>query len=178
MISNCELVLKTVICVTVMFWKSTSARRSSCISLVWADLDECQIGSFTCHARAVCVNVPGSYSCRCRPGYAGNGKTVCEGKVCPAFPCWNPVVRGERIRLPLRKKINLNNFHNKAKKFRSRKEKNKIKWILCSLRSCFCPETCFSRVPKNFRPQKVIRKTQTRLLCKAGLFTCCKGNRN
>ena len=43
-------------------------------------MDECQIGSFTCHARAVCVNIPGSYSCRCGPGYVGNGKTVCEGK--------------------------------------------------------------------------------------------------
>ncbi|XP_015771384.1 PREDICTED: uncharacterized protein LOC107349712 [Acropora digitifera] len=47
---------------------------SNCI-----DLDECQIGLFTCHAHAECVNVPGSYSCRCRPGYVGNGKTVCNG---------------------------------------------------------------------------------------------------
>ncbi|XP_074607150.1 uncharacterized protein LOC141860078 [Acropora palmata] len=45
------------------------------------DLDECQTGSFRCHARAVCVNVSGSYSCRCRPGYVGNGKTVCEVSV-------------------------------------------------------------------------------------------------
>ena len=85
MISNGVLVLRAVIYVTVMFSKSD--KRSSWISLICADLDDCQTGSFRCHARAVCVNVSGSYSCRCRPGYVGNGKTVCEGKVCSAFPC-------------------------------------------------------------------------------------------
>ena len=151
MISNCVLVLKTVICVTVMF--SKSGRRSSWTSLICADLDECQTGSFRCHARAVCVNVPGSYSCRCRPGYVGKGKTVCEGTVCSAFLCWNPVVRGDRIRLPMRKKINPNNFQNKGKKFRSRKEKqNQVNFVLAQ--EFFLVWDVFLQSPEKFSASK------------------------
>ena len=36
----------------------------------------------------------------------------------------------------------------------------------------------FSKVPKTFRARKAIRKTPTCLFCKAGLFICCKGNKN
>ena len=36
----------------------------------------------------------------------------------------------------------------------------------------------FSKVPRTFRARKVIRKTTTSLFCKAGLFICCKGNKN
>ena len=70
---------------TLILIAQTVAGRSTLNSFICADLDECQIGSFTCHARASCVNIPGSYSCRCRPGYVGNGKTVCAGKVCSEF---------------------------------------------------------------------------------------------
>ena len=40
------------------------------------------------------------------------------------------------------------------------------------------PRAHFSKVPKTFRAQKAIRKTLTCLFCKAGLFICCKGNKN
>ena len=36
----------------------------------------------------------------------------------------------------------------------------------------------FSKVPRTFRIRKAIRKTPTRLFCKAGPFICCKGNKN
>ena len=36
----------------------------------------------------------------------------------------------------------------------------------------------FSKVPKAFRARKAIHKTPTRLFCEAGLFICCKGNKN
>ena len=109
---------------------SKSDKRSSWISLICTDLNECQAGSFRCHARAVCVNVSGSYSCRCRPGYVGNGKTVCEGKVCSAFPCWNPVVRGEGIRLEVRKKkYTAITFTTTLKNF-AVEMKNKLNWAL------------------------------------------------
>ena len=39
------------------------------------DVDECHKGP--CHAQAQCVNVPGSYICRCFPGYTGDGKSNC-----------------------------------------------------------------------------------------------------
>ena len=36
----------------------------------------------------------------------------------------------------------------------------------------------FSKVPRTFRARKAIRKSTTCLFCKAGLFMCCKGNKN
>ena len=45
----------------------------------YADVNECQTGSYSCHAQGQCVNVPGSYSCKCLPGYTGDGKSKCEG---------------------------------------------------------------------------------------------------
>ena len=35
-----------------------------------------------------------------------------------------------------------------------------------------------SKVPRTFRARKAIRKTTTCLFCKAGLFVCCKGNKD
>ena len=40
------------------------------------------------------------------------------------------------------------------------------------------PGAHFSKVPKPFRARKAIHKTPTRLFCEAGLFLCCKGNKN
>ena len=42
----------------------------------------------------------------------------------------------------------------------------------------FWPGSRLSNVPKTSRARKVIRKTPTRSFCEAGLFTCCKGNKN
>ena len=40
----------------------------------------------------------------------------------------------------------------------------------------YCLGVRFSKDPKTLRARKAIRKTPTRLFCKAGLFICCKGN--
>ena len=45
---------------------------------VKTDIDECSSGSFPCHAKAKCVNTPGSYSCICSAGYIGDGKINCN----------------------------------------------------------------------------------------------------
>lgn len=42
------------------------------------DVDECQTGSYICHAFAQCVNVIGSYDCICKPGYEGDGEQSCS----------------------------------------------------------------------------------------------------
>ena len=42
------------------------------------DIDECVVGSARCHETATCVNIPGSFSCVCGPGYTGDG-IVCDG---------------------------------------------------------------------------------------------------
>ncbi len=44
-------------------------------------MNEC-LGPHSCHAQAQCVNVPGSYKCRCLTGYTGDGKSNCtKGKL-------------------------------------------------------------------------------------------------
>ena len=40
------------------------------------------------------------------------------------------------------------------------------------------PGARFSKVPKTFRARKAIHETPTCLICKAGLFICCIGNKN
>ena len=40
------------------------------------------------------------------------------------------------------------------------------------------PGARFSKVTRTFRARKASRKTTTCLFCKAGLFICCKGNKN
>jgi hypothetical protein len=43
------------------------------------DVDECQIGQFSCQQNSVCVNTVGSYRCECQHGFSGNG-LFCAGK--------------------------------------------------------------------------------------------------
>ncbi|XP_028412470.1 uncharacterized protein LOC114535298 [Dendronephthya gigantea] len=42
------------------------------------DIDECTIGTYTCHQYADCINTVGSYICQCRNGYTGDGQE-CTG---------------------------------------------------------------------------------------------------
>ena len=47
------------------------------------DQDECRSDWMNdCHSDALCQNTVGSYKCTCRPGFIGDGKTICihEGK--------------------------------------------------------------------------------------------------
>lgn len=37
------------------------------------DLDECAAGLHTCKSYSYCVNMPGWYYCKCKPGYEANG---------------------------------------------------------------------------------------------------------
>lgn len=43
------------------------------------DVDECEIGAHNCDMHAACINVPGSFKCRCRDGWVGDG-IKCLGK--------------------------------------------------------------------------------------------------
>lgn len=55
------------------------------LSLTAADVDECSENR--CHPSATCSNTPGSFSCRCQPGYYGDGFQCTPGKVWEASPC-------------------------------------------------------------------------------------------
>ena len=47
--------------------------------LIVPDLDECTTNTHNCDVNEDCANTVGSYSCKCKAGYTGNGHT-CSGK--------------------------------------------------------------------------------------------------
>lgn len=58
-------------------------------SAACVDVDECQSGRHNCHVHAECVNMDGSFACRCRPGYAGDGISCqrLEAPTCASLRC-------------------------------------------------------------------------------------------
>ena len=38
---------------------------------VCTDIDECRVGTHTCHENGICTNTVGSYTCKCQTGYNG-----------------------------------------------------------------------------------------------------------
>ena len=46
------------------------------------DINECHMKPSKCHINADCVNELGGYSCKCKPGYFGNGNTCTELNEC------------------------------------------------------------------------------------------------
>ncbi|WP_169558631.1 EGF domain-containing protein [Myxococcus stipitatus] len=49
---------------------------------VCTDVNECTNGTNQCSVNATCVNTPGSYTCTCKPGYSGNGRTCNDINEC------------------------------------------------------------------------------------------------
>jgi hypothetical protein len=45
---------------------------------ICTDINECSRGLDDCSRFAICVNVPGTYTCSCMQGYQGDGR-VCNG---------------------------------------------------------------------------------------------------
>ena len=37
------------------------------------DKDECKLGYHNCHKHATCTNTVGGFTCKCKPGYTGDG---------------------------------------------------------------------------------------------------------
>ena len=44
------------------------------------DINECSTGADACDVHAKCKNTVGSYTCTCKKGFTGNGKT-CTDKI-------------------------------------------------------------------------------------------------
>ena len=49
---------------------------------VCTDINECANGTATCSVNATCTNTRGSYTCTCKSGYTGNGKTCTDINEC------------------------------------------------------------------------------------------------
>lgn len=53
--------------------------------VTFIDIDECAIGTDNCDENANCTNNEGSFSCRCRSSYFGDGIT-CLGETITIVP--------------------------------------------------------------------------------------------
>ena len=53
------------------------------VAINFADVNECTDGTSNCSADAMCNNTKGSYRCKCKPGFTGDGWT-CKGKTEPS----------------------------------------------------------------------------------------------
>lgn len=51
--------------------------------MIDVDIDECAAMQYQCSQLADCINTAGGYSCKCRSGFRGDGKT-CERKPNPS----------------------------------------------------------------------------------------------
>lgn len=51
------------------------------------DIDECEIGAHNCDMHAACVNLPGSFKCRCQAGWIGDGIKCVGEKNLSYFTC-------------------------------------------------------------------------------------------
>jgi len=52
------------------------------LCMTCADIDECALGTDNCDVNATCTNIPGSFTCTCNSGYAGNGLTCTDIDEC------------------------------------------------------------------------------------------------
>jgi len=59
---------------------------NSCSAGACVDLDECALGAARCSPDAKCTNTPGSFTCTCNVGFAGNGITCVDVDECAVSP--------------------------------------------------------------------------------------------
>ena len=75
----------TTLSVMPVVWSRDARTRVSVICLHarllhdHADINECLTSGHTCHSNATCNNTAGSYTCACKNGFLGDGRT-CRGK--------------------------------------------------------------------------------------------------
>jgi hypothetical protein len=60
------------------------------------DVNECELGTDDCSADASCSNTAGSFACRCKPGFVGDGVT-CEASSSNCMPGYAPNANGSCV---------------------------------------------------------------------------------
>ncbi|KAF8375666.1 hypothetical protein PRIPAC_82095, partial [Pristionchus pacificus] len=60
--------------------RGTCPVKKACPPAPCSDIDECTLKLHDCHKDAKCINSPGSYKCKCNPGYYGPGGKECFGE--------------------------------------------------------------------------------------------------
>lgn len=59
------------------------------------DVDECGLNLHDCNENAICNNTHGSYTCKCKQGYIGDGKKICMRT------CYNNCIHGYCLGAPV-----------------------------------------------------------------------------
>lgn len=79
----------------------------SMLPSVCTDIDECALEQDNCDVAARCTNKPGTFECRCSPGFLPNGtacesrpfavgnKFACAAKATGSIACWGDNARGQ-----------------------------------------------------------------------------------
>lgn len=49
-------------------------------------MNECERGEHKCDRNAICINLDGTFECRCADGYEGDGHN-CRSKILASFSC-------------------------------------------------------------------------------------------
>lgn len=102
------------------------------LPLFMPDIDECLSPATNCDLNADCYNSPGSYQCRCRLGYLGNG-TQCECKSKGHRQGFQQRLPKSERRLSLKK----SRKQTAARSHRMRETaSNRLYWNLCTHRPC------------------------------------------
>jgi len=65
----------------------TSIQNKAWLNFLCTDVEECKVGTDSCHDDAICTNTKGSYTCKCKDGYFGNG-FKCIGRVSHTISSW------------------------------------------------------------------------------------------
>ena len=68
--------IKSVMCLGVFPVES--------VAMNFSDVNECADGTSNCSADAMCNNTEGSYRCKFKAGFTGDGR-ICKGKTEPSF---------------------------------------------------------------------------------------------
>ena len=89
--STCTNVVGSFSCTCNEGYEESLSQERTCVGMVYQffalkllfhnniDINECFIGTHTCHYNAACENEIGSYSCFCSAGFIGDGVITCEG---------------------------------------------------------------------------------------------------